>query len=124
MDFSRGCLPAPASRCGLRRDPPVSWRTESRKARSASGNERRAVAYPARAHEVLSVGATTEHGCLARYSNKGPALDLVAPGGGKDKPIEGDPNCHPTDPKGRDIVQMTFRPSTGQFGMPGGYRGT
>jgi len=90
----------------------------------ASGNERRAVAYPARAHDVLSVGATTEHGCLARYSNKGPALDLVAPGGGKDAPIEGDPNCHPTDPKGRDIVQMTFRPSTGEFGLPGGYRGT
>src|SRR5215216_2779909 len=90
----------------------------------ASGNERRAVAYPARAHDVLSVGATTEHGCLARYSNTGPALDLVAPGGGKDAPLEGDPNCHPTDPRGRDIVQMTFRPSTGEFGLPGGYRGT
>ena len=29
-----------------------------------------------------SVGATTEHGCLADYSNGGPGLDLVAPGGG------------------------------------------
>jgi serine protease len=91
----------------------------------ASGNERRrTVAYPARANDVLSVGATTEHGCLARYSNKGPALDLVAPGGGKDAPLTGDPNCHPTDPRGRDIIQMTFRPSTGEFGLPGGYRGT
>jgi serine protease len=90
----------------------------------ASGNERRTVAYPARAQDVLSVGATTEHGCLARYSNRGPALDLVAPGGGKDAPLAGDPNCHPTDPRGRDIVQMTFRPRTGVFGLPSGYRGT
>ena len=90
----------------------------------ASGNERRTVAYPARAHDVLSVGATTEHGCVARYSNGGAALDLVAPGGGKDAPLTGDRHCHPTDPQGRDIVQMTFRPSTGEFGLPRGYRGT
>jgi serine protease len=90
----------------------------------ASGNEKRAVAYPARVHDVLSVGATTEHGCLAKYSNNGPDLDLVAPGGGKDARLAGDPNCRPTDPRGRDIVQMTFRPSTGRFSLPTGYRGT
>jgi serine protease len=90
----------------------------------ASGNEKQAVAYPARAHDVISVGATTEHGCLAKYSNNGPELDLVAPGGGKDAKLAGDPNCRPTEPKGRDIVQMTFRPSTGEFSLPNGYRGT
>jgi serine protease len=92
----------------------------------ASGNTQRAtVAYPARDPDVLSVGATTEHGCLARYSNRGPTLDLVAPGGGRDAALDGDPNCHPFDPPGGDVVQMTFssgRVST--FGLPGGYRGT
>jgi len=91
----------------------------------ASGNAARAsVAYPARANDVLSVGATTEHGCVAEYSNKGPTLDLVAPGGGPDAPLDDDANCRPLDESGRDIVQMTFRPSTRQFGLPGNYTGT
>ena len=55
----------------------------------------RSVAYPARAHDVLSVGATTEHGCLAEYSNQGPTLDLVAPGGGPDAPLDGDRELPP-----------------------------
>ena len=91
----------------------------------ASGNAARAsVAYPARAHDVLSVGATTEHGCLADYSNKGPTLDVVAPGGGDDAPLSGDVNCRPIDKSGRDIVQMTFKPRTGEFKLVGGYAGT
>ena len=91
----------------------------------ASGNDSRArVAYPARAPDVLSVGATTEHGCLAEYSNKGPMLDLVAPGGGEDAELAGDANCRPLEPSGGDIYQMTFRPRTGRFGLPGGYTGT
>ena len=91
----------------------------------ASGNDSRArVAYPARASEVLSVGATTEHGCLADYSNKGPMLDLVAPGGGDDAELADDVNCRPLEPSGGDIYQMTFRPRTGRFGLPGGYTGT
>ena len=91
----------------------------------ASGNAAaRSVAYPARAHDVLSVGATTEHGCLADYSNNGPTLDLSAPGGGPDAPLDGDPNCDPLDPSGRGIVQMTFKPSSGAFGLPGNYSGT
>lgn len=91
----------------------------------ASGNASAAsVAYPARDHDVLSVGATTEHGCLAEYSNQGPTLDLVAPGGGPDAPIDGDPNCKPLDPPGRDIVQMTFTSNVRTFGLPGRYEGT
>jgi serine protease len=91
----------------------------------ASGNAAaHAVAYPARAHDVLSVAATTEHGCLADYSNDGPTLDLSAPGGGPDEPLDGDPNCHPLDPPGHGIVQMTFKPSHGAFGLPGNYSGT
>ena len=91
----------------------------------ASGNASRAsVAYPARADDVLSVGATTEHGCLAEYSNNGTTLDLVAPGGGPDAALDNDPNCRPFDRRGRDIVQMTFKPSTGVFGLPTRYTGT
>jgi serine protease len=53
------------------------------------------VAPPARGPHVLAVGATTEHGCLASYSNYGQGLDLVAPGGGRDANVAGDPDCTP-----------------------------
>jgi serine protease len=91
----------------------------------AAGNgSRAAVAYPARSPDVLSVGATTEHGCLAEYSNQGPTLDLVAPGGGDDAAIDSDPNCHPLERRGRDVIQMTFTRNVHTFGLPGGYEGT
>jgi serine protease len=93
---------------------------------AAAGNEGHvAIAYPARAVDVLSVGATTEHGCLATYSNFGTGLTLVAPGGGMDATLVGDPNCHPELPSGRDIFQVTFTGSSlRRFGIPAGYEGT
>jgi serine protease len=91
----------------------------------ASGNAAaRSVAYPARASFVLSVGATTQHVCQAEYSNNGADLDLVAPGGGEDASIEGDPNCRPFEEPGGDIFQMTFDGSPRRFGLPGGFMGT
>jgi len=92
---------------------------------AAAGNEgHAAIAYPARAPDVMSVGATTERGCLAAYSNDGSGLTLVAPGGGPDASLPGDPNCNPEAP-GRDIFQVTFTGgSVKQFGIPGGYEGT
>ncbi len=92
----------------------------------ASGNEAlRAVAYPARASGVLSVGATTEHLCQAEYSNDGRGLDIVAPGGGADAAIAEDPvHCRPDGRPGRDIFQLTFQGSPRRFGLPGGYQGT
>jgi serine protease len=91
----------------------------------ASGNAAaQAVAYPARSSDVLSVGATTQHGCQADYSNEGQDLDVVAPGGGPDSALEGDPGCHPLDPPGADIFQMTFDGSVRRFGLPSGYIGT
>jgi serine protease len=92
---------------------------------AASGNEGHpAVAYPARNAKVLSVGATTEHGCLSDFSNKGPGLDLVAPGGGPDALLH-DPGCAAGVEHGRNIAQMTLvgRHHT-QFGIPRGYEGT
>jgi serine protease len=93
---------------------------------AAAGNEAHtAIAYPARAADVVAVGATTEHGCLADYSNDGSGLTLVAPGGGADANLPGDPNCHAEGPAGRDIFQVTFTgASPRRFGMPSGYEGT
>jgi serine protease len=93
---------------------------------AASGNEgHAAIAYPARAHNVVSVGATTQHGCLSNFSNDGKGLTLVAPGGGPDAALAGDPNCHPQAPPGADIFQETFTGSSPRrFGLPAGYDGT
>lgn len=95
----------------------------------ASGNEASAaVAYPARATSVIAVGAITEHGCAAVYSNRGSGLDLVAPGGGEDDALTDNPsdaaNCHPELEPGRDIYQQTFTTSVRRFGFPPGYVGT
>jgi serine protease len=85
---------------------------------AASGNEAySAVAYPARATYVVSVGATTERGCLADYSNQGRGLDLVAPGGGADAALPGDPNCHPEQVPGKDVSQVTYRHGRRHFGI-------
>jgi serine protease len=79
---------------------------------AAAGNEAdSAVAYPAHTTHVVAVGATTQNGCQADYSNSGPGLKLVAPGGGSDAPNADNAmdvaNCHP----GLDeppIFQQTF----------------
>jgi serine protease len=93
---------------------------------AAAGNEgHAAIALPARAPDVIAVGATTEHGCLADYSNDGSGLTLVAPGGGADAVLPGDPNCRPEQPPGRDVFQVTFTGSSPRrFGIPDGYEGT
>jgi serine protease len=87
---------------------------------AAGNSSATSLAYPARADDVLSVGAVTEHGCQARYSNGGSALDLVAPGGGRDAAVAGDPNCDPAGPKGREIRQMTYTTGVRAFGLAGG----
>jgi serine protease len=92
---------------------------------AASGNEAdTAVAYPARNNNVLSVGSTTEHGCLSDFSNQGTGLDLVAPGGGQDAPLD-DPGCDHAGPSGRNIAQMTLiGVHKTKIGIPRGYEGT
>jgi serine protease len=77
-----------------------------------TGNEAdTAIALPSRAPHVISVGATTEHGCQADYSNGGSGIDLVAPGGGPDAPNFDNPadiaRCDPAR-DGRDVFQETF----------------
>jgi serine protease len=63
--------------------------------------------YPARVPHVLAVGASTEHGCLASYSNYGTGVDLVAPGGGNDADVEEDPHCR-AGSSGRPVYQMSL----------------
>lgn len=63
---------------------------------AAAGNEGvDELAYPARAPAVISVGATTKDRCLADYSNAGPRLDIVAPGGGDDSSVLDQAGCNP-----------------------------
>jgi serine protease len=93
---------------------------------AASGNEGiDRSAYPARARNVISVGATTRDRCLAEYSNGGTHLALVAPGGGDDSTVLSDPNCHPTRNL-PNIFQMTFGDPANprRFGLPRDWFGT
>ncbi|MCP9488382.1 MAG: S8 family serine peptidase [Solirubrobacteraceae bacterium MAG38_C4-C5] len=91
---------------------------------AASGNSAAdSVPYPARAPGVIAVGATTESGCLAEYSNAGRMVDVVAPGGGRDANVPDDPRCS-LDNDGRNIVQMTFDGQVDEFLLPRDYEGT
>ena len=96
---------------------------------AAAGNQADiAVAYPARARNVIAVGATTVTGCQADYSNAGDDLDVVAPGGGVDAPNSDSvwdlAHCDP-DHIGRPIVQQTFvGAGVRRFGLPRSYEGT
>jgi serine protease len=102
---------------------------------AAAGNQSRpTVAYPARHDSVIGVGATTEHGCKADYSNVGRGLDITAPGGGQDD-VEDAACPKGVDPKGRDIFQVTYpwasalgssrtASSFRRFGLPNGFVGT
>jgi serine protease len=84
----------------------------------ASGNEAGGtVAYPARASYVISVGATTENGCLAAYSNQGRGLDVSAPGGGSDTDITGEAQCKPDETPGREIAQVSYPDYCCKFGL-------
>jgi serine protease len=92
---------------------------------AAAGNEGRStIPYPAHSTDVIAVGATTEHGCLANYSNDGHGITLVAPGGGADATLPGDPNCRPEEAPGRDVFQVTLGGNPRTFDIPTYYEGT
>jgi serine protease len=88
---------------------------------AASGNDFvNRVTYPARDPRVIAVGASTDNLCKADYSNTGKELDIVAPGGGDDAPLNDNAadaqNCDPST-RGRGIVQETFTSSFRRFGL-------
>jgi len=84
------------------------------------------LAYPARASNVVSVGATTRTGCLADYSNTGRGLDLVAPGGGPNANFTDDPQCTVPDAGDGSITQLGFTRdgAVRSFGYPANVDGT
>ncbi|MGH2893002.1 MAG: S8 family serine peptidase, partial [Solirubrobacteraceae bacterium] len=92
---------------------------------AAGNDETDEIAYPARAPGVISVGATTRDRCLADYSNGGSGLDIVAPGGGNDAIMAGEPDCHP-ERSLPSIYQLTLTspPHWSRFGYPNYYIGT
>jgi serine protease len=92
---------------------------------AAAGNEGApTVAYPARDPQVIAVGATTQFGCVASFSNRGEGLDLVAPGGGADAALPGDPDCV-AGRSGHPIYQVTLDgASARRFGIALDYVGT
>jgi serine protease len=84
---------------------------------AAGNNGASSVLYPAAAQGVIAVGASTYRGCAADYSNYGPRLDLLAPGGGQDKgvAVSGDAACRPTLP-GYEIRQYSLLPDAADHG--------
>ncbi len=92
---------------------------------AAGNDDAPQVAYPARVPGVIAVGATTSDRCLAWYSNTGPGVSLVAPGGDDDATLPSDPDCHP-DQNLPAINQMTFTNASNprRFGYPRGIYGT
>jgi serine protease len=96
---------------------------------AVAGNESSpsVVPYPGRAHDVMAVAGTTEHGCRAEYSNAGASVDLAAPGGGRDAgPGPNDWDAAHCDPSadGPSVYQQTFGTDTAHFALPPGYYGT
>jgi serine protease len=96
---------------------------------AVAGNEARAAVlpYPGRAHDVVAVAATTEHGCRAKYSNTGAEVDVSAPGGGRDSVAADDAwdaaHCDPSV-DGASVYQQTFGTDLAHFALPPGYYGT
>jgi len=76
---------------------------------AAVGNEGRStIGFPASLPNVIAVGAVDARKQRAPYSNFGPELDVVAPGGNLDRDDDGDGR-----PDG--VLQQTFDPDTAFF---------
>lgn len=74
---------------------------------------------PATAPQVISVGGSTESGCVASYSFKSPAIEIAAPGGGS-----GWPDC-PFTSANRSIFQVAMIARNPLwFGIEGSWVGT
>jgi hypothetical protein len=85
---------------------------------AAAGNSSAASpALPAAAPKVLSVGATTARGCLAAYSNR--RATIVAPGGGSDALVPGDPSCDSGAAPAPGIAQYSLDPAAAAAGNYG-----
>ena len=78
---------------------------------AAAGNDGEGrIDYPAAFPSVIAVGALDERKQRAEYSNFGPELDVMAPGGNLDRDDNGD-----GDPDG--VLQQTFNPDLADVGV-------
>jgi serine protease len=78
---------------------------------AAAGNDGRAgIGFPAALSNVLAVGAVDGRKARAPYSNAGPELDVVAPGGDLGRDDTGPDLVPDGQPDG--ILQQTFNPAT------------
>jgi subtilisin family serine protease len=84
----------------------------------ASGNDARAVNYPAAYDGVISVGAVTQAGDVASYSSHGEHLVMVAPGGGGPGGTQG-PAIYSTTPT-YDCNITLFERKTKNYGYMAG----
>ena len=81
---------------------------------AATGNAGGPVGFPAACPDAIAVGAVTKQGAIAAYSNRGPEVDLAAPGGSPDD-VDND-----SEPDG--ILQYSvFRNSATGLQVPGFY---
>lgn len=75
--------------------------------------------FPASAPKAFAVAATTEHGCLAAYSQFGKRADLLAPGGGTPRLAASREECTFDE---RPILQLSYECFPGSCtGVNGGY---
>ena len=85
------------------------------------GRRRRSPTRRAR-RDVISVGATTEDGCLADYSNGGSRASTSSPPAAARRDLPDDPNCHPDRSRPRHLPADVPRPhALGRFGFPRDY---
>ena len=75
---------------------------------AAAGNDNSDVGYPAAYENCIAVGAVRYDETRSPYSNYGPSLDLVAPGGDLDVDQNG-------DGYGDGVLQQTFNPVTKDY---------
>lgn len=74
---------------------------------------------PATSPQVISVGGTTESGCVADYTFRSDAIDIAAPGGGSDRK-----DC-PHHTRNRPILQVgMIGQDPSWFGIESGWKGT
>lgn len=90
---------------------------------AASGNDGAStISYPAAYAGVLAVGATGRYGMVAPYSNRGPSLALMAPGGVTTQDLDGDGYVdgvlqETLDPRDRSVTCLCFEQGT-SFAAP------
>ncbi len=84
-----------------------------------SGAGTKKALFPASAPKAFAVAATTEHGCLASYSQFGKRTDLLAPGGGTPRVAASREECVLDE---RPILQLSYECFPGRCaGVSGKY---